>query len=294
MTTNRNAEILFTLVGEDFGIKSTGPRYTKSLDHDSLVIDREKGIFFWNSESIVGDPLIYLTKVRGYSFDTAKEYLRNFGYTGTHVYTIQSNGEDVVVFPELVDTFYELGLDRRQYFYDRGLTDYTIDRFQLGWYNNFNTIPVFENGTLRNFQMRKDNPKTIRPYYKGVGGLLFNSDILKLTDVVYITEGPVDAIVLAQNNLPAISTTVSGNILPQWYSKFVNQKIIYLVFDNDDAGQKEAKRVAKVLGVTRCRIYTFGEFETKGYDPVDFFRDGYEVDEFVDLVKEKSKFIFEL
>jgi DNA primase len=291
---NKNTEILSTLIAEDFGLKLSGKRYGKSLEHSSLVLDRDRGIFFWNAEGIVGDPLVYLTRVRNYSIDTARDYLKNFGYTGTHVYTIQANGEDVIVYPELVDIFYDLGVSKRDYFYERGLTDETIDRFQLGWYNNFNTIPIFENGTFRNFQLRKDNPKTIRAYYKGVGGLLFNSDILKITDTVFIVEGPVDAMILSQNGFPAISTTISGTILPQWFYKFVNQKIIYVVFDNDSAGVKEAKSVAKTLGVTRCKIYTFEDFEEKGYDPVDFFRDGNTREEFKNIIKERSRFIFEL
>lgn len=291
---SRNADILESLVDEDFGVSRSSGRYSRGVEHNSLVIDKERGIFFWNAEGVVGDPLIYLTKVRGYNLDTAREYLKNFGYSGTHVYTIQTNGEDIVVYPELVDVFFDLGRDKRDYFYVRGLSDLTIDRFQLGWYNNFNIIPVFENGTLRNFQMRKDDPKTIRPYYRGTGSILFNSDILKLTDVVYITEGPVDSMILSQQGLPAISMTVAGNMLPQWYSKFINQKRIYIVFDNDDAGVKEAKRVAKVLGITRCKIYTFTEFEDKGYDPVDFFRDGNTVNEFTDIVNGKSKFLFEM
>lgn len=291
---NKNTEILSSLIDEDFGLKFSGTRYGKAIEHDSLVLDKDRGIFFWNSEGIVGDPLVYLTRVRNYSIEYAREYLKNFGYSGLHVYSIQANGEDVIVYPELVDTFHELGLSKRDYFYDRGLSDLTIDRFQLGWYNNFYMIPVLENGTLRNFQMRKDNPKTIRPYYKGIGGLLFNSDILKLVDSFYLVEGPVDAMILSQNGLPAVSTTISGNILPTWFSKFVNQKVIYICFDNDDAGRSEAKKVAKVLGVARCRIYTFDEFESKGYDPVDFFRDGNTADDFTTIVKERSKFIFEL
>jgi len=291
-----NANILISLIDEDYGIKNKeGSRWPKGIEHDSIVVDRDKGIFYYNSAGIVGDPLVYLTQVRKMSFNSAKEFLKSFNYEGTYVYTFSSGKEDVVVYPKLVDIFFDNGKDKREYFYNRGLTDDTIDRFRLGWYNSYNTVPFFMDGTFRNFQLRMDTPRRdMRSYYNGVGPLMFNSDILSVVKKVYFTEGPVDAMILMQNGLPAISTNMSGNVLPKWYSYFVNIEEIYLVMDNDSAGIHEATRVAKMLGTTRCKIYTFADMDKKGYDPVDFFRDGRTVEEFIDLVENNSKYSFEL
>lgn len=292
---NTNAEILSNLINQDFGlISKEGSRWGKSEEHSSLVLDKERGIFYWNSEGVVGDPLVYLTKVRRLTFEDAKEYLKNFQYTGTHVYTINTKKGDIVVYPKLVDIFFEDGKNKRDYFYERGLTDDTINRFRLGFYNEFFLVPFFEDGTFRNFQMRKDKPKTIRSYYKGVGPILFNSDILKVVSTIYYTEGPIDAIVLMQNGLPAISSNSGGSFLMDWYSKFSNVKKIYLLFDNDNAGRNEAKRVAEILGTTRCKIYCFEDFEEAGYDPVDFFRDGYTTTELSNILNEKSLYTFQM
>jgi len=142
--------------------------------------------------------------------------------------------------------------------------------------------------------MRQDDPvKKIRGYYKGLGPLLFNSDVLKIVDTIYYTEGPVDAMVLSQNGLPAISANGS-TFKTEWYSRFVRVKNINILFDNDSAGVKEALRLANILGTTRCRIYTFEDFEERGYDPVDFFRDGHTVDELKDLMYNKTKYSFEI
>jgi len=294
---DNNTKILEALISEDFGLVNIESNFPKSEEHNSLVLDKRKGIFFWNSKGIVGDPLVYLTRVRKLSFNDAKEFLRNFEYSGTHVYTIKGYEEDVIVYPELVETFYRLGkLDkRRDYLYRRGLTDETIDRFQIGWYNDFTMIPFFINGTFRNFQMRKDIPnKRIKSYYKGVGPLLFNSDILKLVSIVYVVEGPLDALILLQHGIPAISTNSGGVISSEWHDKFVDQQTIYLIMDNDGAGRKEAKRTAKNLGTTRCRIYTFQDYEQIGFDPIDYFLDGNTDKDFLKLVEEKSQWIWEL
>ena len=295
---SKNSDILLSLVNEDFGLYDRdGSRWAKSIEHDSLVIDKEKGIFYWNSKNLVGDPLYYLLKVRNLTFDSAKNYLSSKSYSGTHVYTLQE-GKEVVVYPALVDTFYTLGKENRAYFYRRGINDNIIDRFQLGWYNDFSMIPFFSDGTFRNFQMRKDIPtKVIRSYYRGVGPLLYNSDILKLVDEVYYTEGPVDALALIQNGLPAVSSNSGGGYKKEWYFKFIDQKKIYLVFDNDNAGIKEASRLANFLGVDRCIIYTFSDFvnpEENGYDPVDFFLDGGTKDDLITLIREKGKHVYEI
>jgi hypothetical protein len=50
-------------------------------------------------------------------------------------------------------------------------------------------IPIYQDGLFKQFQMRRDSPKMIRNYYKGVGPLLYNSEILSATNRIFITEG---------------------------------------------------------------------------------------------------------
>jgi len=292
-----NTQILEQLISEDFGLESKdGSRWGKGEDHDSLVLDKERGLFFWNSKGIVGDTLVYLTRVRKYSFEKARKYLEQYeNFVSTQVYTVDTDYGDTVVYPRLVEVFFDLGKSKenREYMYNRGITDETIDRFQVGWYNEYTMIPFFVNGTFRNFQMRMEKPiKKIKKYYKAKP-LMFNSDILKITNTIFFTEGPIDAMALIQNGLPAISTDFSGNVLPEWYGKFLNQTDIILLFDNDKAGVTEAIKTAKVLGVDRCKIYTFQDFDEPSYDPVDFFKDGNTKEELLDLINEKGKYSYE-
>jgi DNA primase len=288
-------DILARLIEEEFGLEGNG-RWFRSKEHSSLVLDRERDIFFFNKIGVVGDSLIYLTKIRGMGFQEAKDYLKTLNYSGTFVYSIRGkeSREDVVVYPYLVEVFWQDGKNKRDYMYRRGITDETLDRFQVGFFNNWTMIPFFEDGTFRNFQMRRDEPsKCFRSYYK-TGDLLFNSDIMKLTNKVYITEGPVDALSLVQNGLPAISTSAGGAFLPEWYNKFVDQKEIVILGDNDVAGENEAKRTAKLLGETRCKIYTFQDFNQEGFDPVNFFQDGNTKDQLLELIERNGKYVYEM
>jgi DNA primase len=117
---------------------------------------------------------------------------------------------------------------------------------------------------------------------------------LKYTTEVFLTEGPTDAIVLSQNGLPAVSQTGgSENWTDDWFPYFITQKRIYIVYDNDDAGKKGAVATAKKLGIFKCRLYNFDGMD-KGYDPVDFFKDGGTKEQFVNLITEQAKYTFEL
>lgn len=293
-----NTKILEQFIDEDFGIESReGSRWAKAGKHDSLVLDREKGIFYWNSKHIVGVPLDYLMKVRGMTFQDAREHLNKYKYVDTFSHTINTVTGDTIVYPKLVDIFYDNGRspDRRTYWYNRGINDSTIDIFRLGYYNEFSTVPIFMDGSFRQFQLRKDGEqRQIRNFYKGVGPLLFNSDILKVTDDVFITEGLTDCLRLSQEGLASVShNTGAGGWQEQWYKYFIHQKNIYVIFDNDQAGISGSKRVAKNLGIYRTKIFTFSGFDDK-YDVVNFFQDGGTRKDFLDLVKENSKYVFEL
>jgi len=286
--------VVSQLVESDFGIEGHG-RWLRSKVHSSLVIDDENGIFHFNSKGLRGDELDYLVKVRGMDFKSAKDYLKSFPkYKGIFVHTVEYNKGDIVVSPRLVDIFFYNGLKNRDYWYRRAFTDETINRFQLGYYEGWYTIPFFMGGTFRNFQMRRDDPKRTTNWYKNVGPLLFNSDILKLTNKIIITEGPTDCIILNQNGIPAISTnTGSGGWQDEWFSSFLYQKEVYVVFDNDDAGRFGAKRIAEKLGKYKCKIYTFDGMDEK-FDVGEFFTSSGTKDEFLDLIYSKSKHVFEI
>lgn len=289
-----NGNILLSIISNDYQLTGNG-RYYRSVEHDSLVIDVEKGLWFWNSKGLSGTVYTWLTKIKGLNHDQAKELLKQYsGFSDVFVHQI-NNSHEQVVYPKLVDVFYENSFyNSRDYWYSRGITDESIDRFKLGYYDGWYTIPFYQDGMFRNFQLRRDNPKKIRSYYKEVGPLLFNSDILKLVDTVYITEGPTDCIRLLQEGIPAVShNSGAENWFPEWIRYFTYQKRIYVIYDNDHAGFTGAKKVCHNLGLYRTKMYTFKGFDNK-YDIIDFFTDGHTREEFLELVAKNSKFAFEV
>lgn len=291
---SKEGELLLRLISQDFEVSGSG-RWYSTKEHSSLVIDFEKGLWYWNSRSMSGNAYTWLTKVKGFPHTMALEVLKTHkSFTDTFIHTVRDSAESVV-YPKLVDIFYENGqLNDKGYWTKRGYTENTIQRFKLGFTDGWYTIPIYQDGLFRNFQLRRDEPaKAIRSYYKDVGRLLFNSDILKYVDTVYLTEGPTDCIRLLQEGLPAVSHTAgAGGWNDEWFKYFMYQKRIFIIYDNDDAGRLGAVKVARNLGEYRTRIYTYGGFDDK-YDSGNFFGEGNTREDFLKLVDNNSYYAFE-
>lgn len=276
------------LVGEDFTIAGSG-RYLKTYEHDSLVLDTERNIFYWNSKNLFGDPYTWLTKVKGYSHTEAKRKIgtplgRRFNLNRPAV-------RQVTISRKLLDSFFELGKHYRKYWLEeRGYTHSTVDLFRLGYTGTWYTIPIIVDGKLRNFQCRQVNPKRVKYWYRGVGALPFNVDSMKFTNWAVLTEGPVDAIMCVQNGIPAMASSVgAGHFNLGWLNELQSLEVLYAVFDNDAGGLAGLNRVGKALGYF-VRGYTFEGFE-EGYDVTQFFKDGHTKDDFLKLLQEESKVI---
>ena len=196
--------LLEKFISDDFGYSYTG-KWGKASRHDSLVVNRETGDWFWNSKDLRGKVREYLLLVRNYSLEQTNELLKQDHKSESFS---ASSDSPSTPYEKLVNYCWQEGKDKRDYWYRRGLNDSTIDRFKLGYFNEWFVLPIFLEGEFRNFQCRKDTPdKVIRPWYRGVGPLLYNADILKFVSSVFITEGPVDAIKLNQEGFTAVSHT---------------------------------------------------------------------------------------
>lgn len=282
--------ILQDLIEEDFGIEGRN-RWMHSLDHDSLVYDRDNDIFFWNSQGIRGNVTDYLTKVRGLDKAQAKDFLKNF------FGAFKENFENRITsrpYDRLIDVFWVNGVDNREYWYKRCLTDDTIDRRKLGFYDGWNVIPIYEDGDFVNFQKRRDIPdKKIHFWYRAGKVYLYNDGVLPFTKKVYITEGLVDCILMNQEGFPCVCATGVNTWQNDWLAKFFNINEIVYFADNDAAGLLGAKLVANNLGVNRVKIVTFPDKEEK-YDLGNYFQDGGTKESLAKYISETAQYIFEM
>jgi len=282
------------LISQTYTVIGHG-RWLRTQEHDSLVIDAEKQVFFWNSRDIIGNEYVWLTKVLGMSHREANEFIEDTKDNLLSKISTADTKDDVVVYPALVEIFYETGKGYREYWRDvRGYTDETIERFRLGFTGEWYVIPIFVDGSFKNFQCRKPNPKRVMSWYKGLGPLPFNFSSLAVTNWTVLTEGPVDAIMLRQYDIPAVSQTgAAGYWNSTWMDKFFDIERIYICYDNNVAGNLGAKKVTDILGVHRSKIYNFWDFE-EGFDVTDFFKRGGTKDNFMELLEKKSAYEWEV
>lgn len=163
---------------------------------------------------------------------------------------------------------YHYQMTDRAYWYDQGLTDATIDRFELGYSPACPTcpdcpsytIPVYYQGRLYNLRHRlkgRDKDK-YRPEMAGLPSCIFNADALQADDwMTVLVEGEVKAMVLTQHGFNAAGIPGANNFKEKWLKLFSELQVIYVALDPGKEG--EAEKIAlsiKGAGV-QVRLCTF-------------------------------------
>jgi len=246
------------IIRKDFPLKKSGPRYYRAIPHDSLVIDTKKNIFFWNSLGISGNAITWLTQIKGYSVAGSLKYLESMtGFPFTK--PLDMINMPTPIYPGLISAFYELGKSHRSYWYNRGFSNDTIEVFKLGYTGKCWAIPVVVNNILENFQCRltkKDTGKRVWNWRKNKGTLPFNVDAIPIFKdefkYLIITEGPTDTIALHEMGLPGISYI--GEWQSSWSRYIIHFDKVFILYDNDNAGNFKAKRVVKRLLNRGCVV----------------------------------------
>jgi len=177
------------------------------------------------------------------------------------------------------------------YLKGRGLSEKTIKRFNLGFTGKNISIPIVGGGELYTIRYRTDpRVKEMARYITETGGenALFNSDCLaKKPKEALLCEGEFDAMMLVQHGFEnTVSTTGGASFFPKSYKDhFEGIDTIYIVYDNDSAGNDGAKKVAEELGYARCKRILLPKVGDKT-DVTDFFiRDGGTKKDFLELKK---------
>ncbi|MFH1374780.1 MAG: CHC2 zinc finger domain-containing protein [bacterium] len=122
------------------------------------------------------------------------------------------------------------------------------------------------------------------------GGIryLYNEDALS-GEVVYIAEGIPDCLSAVQEGYPAVGTYGSYGFKPEYAERFSYCETVYLCLDGDQAGLKGALKIGEIIG-ERAKIVQLPQ----GLDLNDYFRDNTK-DDFDSLVASATGIIkFEL
>jgi DNA primase len=260
------------VVGLDFDLRPYNGYY-KGVEHDSLVIDTKKNIFYWNSMGISGNALDWLMQIKGLTFGESVRFLEKMDKKPESLKYEINDLPNSPIYPKLLETFFELGKSHREMWYKRGYNDETIDHFKLGFSGRCYVIPIVIAGELYNFQCRTPEKK-IWSWTRELGSLPFNFDVLKEAQTTIITESPVNAIAMYQYGYNAVAQNTGANAWKNWWNKyFVRVKHIIFAYDNDKAGYKGSERVLKYFS-DRATILTWPIEYPDKYDLNDLLKEG--------------------
>lgn len=156
------------------------------------------------------------------------------------------------------------------YLHKRRLTDDTIKRRLLGYFDGCIIIPYWKNGYVYDYTTRKYEGE---PRYKRSGEGLdkapWGQHTLNREGPVWLVEGTFDAITLDQEGRAVLQTTKPEIDMLRAFPGVI------LAYDNDEAGLKYTRKVALMLYSARI---PFQVAEFKGKDLADYYASGREID----------------
>lgn len=133
----------------------------------------------------------------------------------------------------------------KNWLYRRKINDATIAQFGLSCDDDKITIPIHApDGTFLFNKYRRNpflEPTGIKYWYdKGSPATLFGAHFIADKKTVVITEGELDALVLWSHNIPAVSSTSGARTFKDDWRELLEDKEIYICYDNDIAGGEGA------------------------------------------------------
>jgi len=231
----------------------------------SMLLNEEKGRFKCMTCDAWGDVFDLWAKAKGiHSIQAISEMAEFYGK--------QMGGEKLgrvnIFSHEVVNRFSEHLWQQEnesalKYLYSRGFSEGVIRTFNLGWNGNGITIPRYlgfgDNGEKKVVGIKiRLYPDKGTKYISETGSqnILYNYQCIKkfAKKEVIIVEGEFDVIAMWQMGYRNVVTTTGGaqSFLQEYAGYFDGIEKIYLFYDNDEAGEKGAKKAGGILGANRC------------------------------------------
>lgn len=141
-----------------------------------------------------------------------------------------------------------------KYLVSRGISEETIKKFPIGYLDDAILFQYHKNSKLVNVKYRSLKEKKFWKE-KDCMSVLWNQDKIQ-GDKLIITEGEIDVLSFAEYGIDSVSVPSGASDLTwiendwEFLEKFNK---IYLVMDNDTAGQKAVSEIVNRLGLWRCK-----------------------------------------
>lgn len=263
--------ILDVLESCGYSFEGTG-NYRKCKQYDSLVVNIQKDLFFWNSKNRGGNAYKFLTEIEGKSKREALNILNGFGMADFTPKPVQTH---IPRFPTKYEIeyftrrakYYHTALmndkDKAEYWFKNGINEHSIHMFKLGWayecptsYNiDSYTIPYIKGSEIINIKHRLNinGGDKYRVELKGFDNYLFNVNGLYRQDGInwpgdaILLEGEKKAIVFHQHGFRTASIPGANGWRDDFLKEFVDAKIDYIYVMLDPGMEEQAERLANQI-----------------------------------------------
>lgn len=174
-----------------------------------------------------------------------------------------------------------------QYLKEHGINEESVKRFHITSDDHELNIPIknIDDQIIwtkhRNLDYDPDD-KDSKKYINDTGSkvALFNIRSHSTKKTIILTEGEIDAIKLDQEGIPAISPTAGAETFNRELANQLQNKTVYIVYDNDEAGKKGIRKVLEFI--PNAKIL---ELPLDSKDVCDFFT-LHTKEDFIQIIKE--------
>lgn len=289
------------------GDRCTSPLRSGATNKTSFIVYDDFFFDFGSGEG--GDVIDFAAKLL-FNDDKGKAIKHLAKLTGTDVTT--THNQSWVKYTQnlcnKIQSYHEKLTDNdRQYLYDRGITDDTIDRNKIGRTPEGRLmIPYWKNGYVCYYATRhlqggkypdqKYKKMPIDDYNEHTIWGLHTLDRDPDRKLLVIAEGAFDALSFEQEGYSVISA-ITGHFsreqLPTALSIAKSFKNVFLVFDNDTitkAGEKFTIKMAKILIENRIPCIV-GNVPTNYKDISEYYADGGKLEFIIENAKDGTEFL---
>lgn len=162
-----------------------------------------------------------------------------------------------------------------------GWTDEVLTKYAIGSSENRMVFPVYEKDTLVNVKFYTPGAKD-KKYENKAGSYVGVWPLANLDHkVVYVVEGEKDCMTMISQGFNAVTFTGGALTIPKAYLQYFMGKVVYIIYDIDEAGHKGSNQLAQALSRLASKVFVIdlppGDLPAKGditdlymYDPENF------------------------
>lgn len=178
---------------------------------------------------------------------------------------------------ELAVRYHEwMPLRIRGYLHERGIANFVIDRYLLGWSGWRITIPIYDrSGVVQFFKLAKDpaDPGDSPALLLAPDGAaeLYGWEHLEMAaEQVIICDGELTRLLLESRGYAAVTSTGGADVFRRdWAKEFARIPRVYVCFGNDDGARLAAMRIGRLI--PHARIVTLPAQVGEGGGVPEFF-----------------------